>query len=118
MNKEELQEITISVTEKDIVGATRYSPCNCPIAISIRRRIPILDSVFVHTDKIILKSFRKISYVEQLNTPEKAYQFMLSFDSYKDVRPIRFKITVRKEWLEKPKRQLITVPSTVLGSGS
>ena len=83
----------IQVTQEDILLGVRKNPCECPLALAIRRQFPNQD-IGVHSDRVI-------NYAQNYKLcllPQSARTFVRNFDLQKPVEPEVFDLP-----LEHPK---------------
>ena len=94
-------EITISVTKKDIAKGDNYCE-SCPIALAAKRR-GFYDPFVTH-DLLLYNAPNEYrgdnrEYCRRL--PESARQFAKDFDAGNAVKPFRFKLQIDKQDLGK-----------------
>ena len=89
-----MKSITINVTQLDIDGGVRYNSRACPIANAVRRVSIPRDIEPIHVDNSYMM-IGKTGYT--LSKAAKA--FIIDFDSYKKVKPFRFRSKeMKKKW--------------------
>ena len=88
----------VSVTKEHIAQGKRENAGSCPIALAVKSLLPVKKTrqVRVYTDQLKLTRVIRKSAL-----PLEAKNFILKFDSGKDVEPFSFLVDIPKTHLRK-----------------
>jgi hypothetical protein len=86
------KNMRIEVTQKDIDYSERNDPCNCPVAMAVKRQLGMSENATtVIVGTAFIKTFNKRGTVEKIYSISKVMRrFIYKVDEWEEVQPQNF----------------------------